>query len=643
MKVTQRHAYRADRVQLALEGSGLALWDMDVPAGHVYLSAAWSDMLGGPPGDMEATQAQLLDLVPQEDRGAIRAAVRRLVAGQSESYAVEHRVRRPDGRILWVHSAGRVAQRDARGQAVRIVGTNSDVTQRREAEQELRVARDAAEAANRAKSQFLATMSHEIRTPLNGIVGLAKLLLDEHLDEGTRQHAMLIDNSAQALLSLVNDILDVSKIEAGQMELEQATFNLHEMVQDLATLYRLRASEKSLLFRFHLDASVPKHVKADPVRTRQILGNLLGNALKFTDHGWIGLHVGATPTADGGHELKFVVRDTGPGMSDEVQDKLFTPFMQADVSTSRKFGGTGLGLSIVRQLCDLMGGSVSVVSAPAKGARFCVAVPVGAAAPDHHSTWYDALPTAAPIRILVAEDNTTNQVVALGILRKLGYLDVTVAGDGVKALDAVKAGHFDVILMDCHMPHMDGYEATHRLRQANCKSVIIAMTANAIKGDRERCLASGMDDYMTKPISVRSLGEMLAAWAAWAAGRGQRPVEQAPVQMRPPQALDSQVLRDRFGDDPDLVSVALDSFVQVTPALLVRLADAVTARDRPQVRMLAHTAKGSGATVCAVAFAECAAVLEEQAETMAPKAMEAQLERLRKAFEAFRSEVCMSP
>jgi PAS domain S-box-containing protein len=629
-------AISQERLRRALEGSRLALWDLNLQTGTCYLSEAWSVLLGGPAVETNTTSEELMTCVPPEDAVIIAQAMQRVFKGDSETYAVEHRVRRYDGETVWIHSEGRAAQRDENGRVLRVIGTNRDITQARRIEHELRVARDAADAANQAKSTFLATMSHEIRTPLNGIVGLTKLLLDDSLGATARQHAQLIDGSAQALLALVNDVLDVSKIEAGQMEIEHVTFNVHELVQEMCTLYRLRASEKSLLFRFHMDPEVPRYVSADPGRVRQILGNLLGNALKFTSTGWIGLHVGAEPTQDGGNLLKFVVRDTGVGMAEDVQAKLFTPFMQADSSTSRKYGGSGLGLSIVQQLCRLMDGRVSVHSAPGKGSRFAVTLPVAVGASDHASSWFDELPAAVPVRILVAEDNTTNQVVALGMLRKLGYTDVSVADNGAKALEMARDNSFDVILMDCHMPELDGYEATGKLREAGCASVIIAMTANAIKGDRERCLAAGMDDYLTKPIALRGLGEILAAWTARrtrssAASRSTLP----PSEPKPAMIFNAEDLRARYGNDQELMTVSIDSFVGTTPKILSRLGQAIAAQDRDTVRMLAHSAKGSGSMVCAEAYSEVAGSMEEGAASLPFQDLYARQARLRHAFQAF--------
>jgi PAS domain S-box-containing protein len=632
--VTATHEARAalerseERLQRALEGSGLALWDLDVTHERIYLSEQWSVMLGGEPRETRCTAQELLDLVPMEDLPQIQAALAPVLRGESARYVVQHRVRKPDGTLLWIHSEGRVADRDAEGAPLRMVGTNRDITQHVQAERDLREARDAADAASRAKSQFLATMSHEIRTPLNGIIGMTRLLLDEPLAPEVRGHADLIDRSAHSLLALVDDILDVSKIEAGQMEIERVAFDLHELLDDLASLYRLRATDKSLLFRARRDPAVPQLVEADPTRLRQVLVNLLGNALKFTSTGWIGMDVKAQET-DAGWLLEFAVVDTGIGIPAEVQPELFTRFMQADSSTSRRFGGSGLGLSIVRQLVELMGGTVAVRSVPGQGSRFTVTLPVLAAheAPAF-SVWQDLPPPSGHTRVLVAEDNTTNQVVAFGMLRKLGYDDVGIANDGVEAYQLALAERFDVILMDCQMPEMDGYEATRRLRAAGCTSTIVAMTANAIQGDRERCLEAGMNDYLTKPIDLRVLRATLAKWATV-----------QPVRLSELPSFSAEAMHSRFGGDTELEQVALATFAQTTPGLLARLRAAHAAGNRPQLKLLAHSARGGGSMISAERYAGIAGAIEERAESALMEELGRLLDDLEQAYAEFQAVV----
>jgi PAS domain S-box-containing protein len=612
-----------ERLQRALEGSAIALWDLDVPGETIYLSEQWSVMLGGEARETRCTAQELLDGVPLDDLPRIQQALEPVLGGASPRYVVQHRIKRRDGTLLWIHSEGRVADRDANGAPLRMIGTNRDISMSKAAEHELRIARDAADASSKAKSQFLATMSHEIRTPLNGIIGMTRLMLDEQLAPEVRRHADLIDRSAQSLLTLVNDILDVSKIEAGQMEIEQVPFDLHDLLEDLSSLYRLRATEKSLLFRARLDPQVPQYVLADPTRLRQVLVNLLGNALKFTSTGWIGLDVRVT-REEAAYVMQFTVADTGIGIPTEVVPQLFTRFMQADSSTSRQFGGSGLGLAIVRQLVDLMGGTVDVRSTPGKGSRFVVTLPVlPAQAPAQASVWVDIEPPAQGLRILLAEDNTTNQVVAFGMLRKLGYDSVTIANDGAEALEMALDQPYDVILMDCQMPEMDGYEATRRLRAAGCDAVIIAMTANAIKGDRERCIEAGMNDYVTKPVDLKLLRALLAKWLGQSSRLAELPL------------FDEDAMNSRFGGDEELKEVALAAFRQSTPGLLAKLRVALTAGNRQQLGLLAHSAKGGGSMIAAERYAGIAAALEERAATASLEDLQRIVEELQSAFDLF--------
>ncbi len=380
-------------------------------------------------------------------------------------------------------------------------------------EQTLRDAKEHAEAGTRAKSVFLANMSHEVRTPLHGIIGVGEMLLEGALDATQRSLAETIHSSAESLLSVVNDILDFSKVEAGRIELECLAFDPRDLLMRVVQLNHARAKSKGLRLEAECSTAVPARLMGDVNRLSQVLNNLVGNAIKFSKVGCVSVHLGVQAAGqDGVPTLVFEVQDQGMGITEEVQLHIFDPFSQADLSTTRTHGGTGLGLSICRQLVELMGGVISVESAPARGSIFrftlvqCIAtIPV--ARESRHDPEF-SLNSRAAVRVLLAEDSTVNRLVAMHQLKKLGCA-VSVVENGQEALDAAEEGTFDLILMDCQMPIMDGYTAATEIRRRGLApgARIVALTANALSGEREKCLAAGMDDYLSKPFKAAHLAK----------------------------------------------------------------------------------------------------------------------------------------
>ncbi|NCO52222.1 MAG: response regulator [Deltaproteobacteria bacterium] len=394
---------------------------------------------------------------------------------------------------------------------------------------ELSAALQRAEGANKAKGDFLATVSHEIRTPMNGVVGMTSLLLDSQLSEDQREYAEAIRISGESLMSLINDVLDFSKIESGQLELDEQTFDLRQLLQNCERMVQSRVKAAGLCLQWRTAPGVPQNLRGDSGRLRQILLNLFGNAIKFTPAGKIDVQVELAESFEDFLVLKFLVRDSGVGIAVARQTAIFEPFTQADGSTTRKYGGTGLGLAICRQLVELMHGEIGVISAPGEGATFWFTARFSyphAAVP---APGVSILPTSLAssqtpcvpqpdiqARILLVEDNLINQKVALRMLSKWGY-NADVASDGRKAVEALQQKNYDLVLMDCMMPEMDGFAATRLIRDpssavSNHRVPIVAMTANAMKGDREKCLQSGMDDYLAKPIDREELAQMLVKW-----------------------------------------------------------------------------------------------------------------------------------
>lgn len=374
----------------------------------------------------------------------------------------------------------------------------------------------AAEEASKAKSQFLAHMSHEIRTPLNGIIGVADLLNGTPLSEEQNNYVKTIRNSGEALLSIINDILDFSKIEAGKLDLENTSFSLPELCETIRSIFIAPLHNKGLDFEFNMTPQVPVYVASDPLRIKQILINLIGNAIKFTSKGKITLRLDAQTSHDQKIRLMMQVSDTGIGISPDQQHKLFAAFSQIDASTTRKYGGTGLGLQISLKLAELMGGNIELESEEGKGSCFTVHLLVDSGeepAQQQQSIKVISIKPPEDVRVLVAEDNPTNQMVVKAMLKKLGY-DPVIVANGAEAIETAHHQEFDVILMDCQMPVLDGFAATQQLRtEARFTQLpIIALTAGATLEEQQQCFDAGMTDFLSKPITIDALQKGLAKW-----------------------------------------------------------------------------------------------------------------------------------
>ena len=512
--------------------------------------------------------------------------------------------------------------RDENGNITHFVAVKEDITERKRTEQELKKSMAAAEAANQAKGEFLANMSHEIRTPMNAIIGFSHLCLQSELPPAQRDYLEKVYRSANSLLGIINDILDFSKVEAGKMKVEKIPFQLDAVLRSAADVAGIRAAQKSLILNFDKEPGIPPTLVGDPLRVGQVLNNLLGNAIKFTEAGEVAVQVRIeSQTASQGETpahfvLGFTVRDTGIGLTPEQIGRLFESFSQADASTTRKYGGTGLGLAISKQLVELMGGAIWVESTPGKGSVFAFNLPFtcppgeSGAAPDSGIPGApDSMSGLSGLHVLLVEDNEFNRQLATALLARAG-MAVSTAGDGIEAVQAVRQQKFDAVLMDIQMPNMGGLEATRRIREnpALAGLPIIAMTANAMAGDREHYLAAGMNDYIAKPIQHNALYATLARLTGrdvpLAGPDAARRVSGTFPALDPDRAIAG------IGNKEIYLTV-LGKFIAHHDQAVQSLRDVLDAGDRQTAERLAHTLKGIAATIGAATLAESVRQLED--------------------------------
>jgi len=517
------------RLELAMQVAELGLWDWRIPEQRIRWNERCATLLGYLADELSPDYEAWKGLIHPEDRPRVMECVRSHLE-HGTPYSMDFRLEGNGGAWVWVHSVGKLIERDDAGCPKRMIGVLQDISWRKRVEQQLAEAKNAADEANRAKSEFLANMSHEIRTPMTAILGFAELLVDgadpAEIPPARREAFEVIRRNVKYLLGLINDILDLSKIEAGKLSIERSRCSPYELLVDVASLMKVRADGKHLPLEVETAGLIPQQIDTDPTRLRQILINLISNALKFTDTGWVRVVMSLDRQAKRAPRLRFDVMDTGIGMTPSQVERLFQPFSQVDSSNTRKYGGTGLGLVISSRLADLLGGEIFVSSVAGEGSTFSVTLDPGplddtglvemagqpqsellmaksgGANPSNDLCSRESLPF--PRRILLAEDGPDNQRLLAAVLKHAGA-EPTIAENGQiavhQALEAVGAGRaFDVIIMDMQMPVMDGYEATRRLREQGYSGCIIALTAHAMAGVAEECLAAGCNAYLTKPI-----------------------------------------------------------------------------------------------------------------------------------------------
>ena len=541
--VTQQRA-QAKRLELIIDGAGLGTWEWDIPSGSVIYNEYWARMLGYEIHEIEPDVNAWEKLLNPDDLYRVLHSIQEHFQFKTKEYRCELHMRHKDGSWKWILATGKVTERSKEGAPLRMVGVHVDIHAIKTLQAELEVAQKQAQAASDAKSEFLANMSHEIRTPMTAILGFTDLLATEASTnkELSKKYIETIHRNGGQLLGLLNDILDLSKIEAGKMTLEIVPTNPVSLVQEVIALMQVRAAEKGLILQYLPDSSTPFEIQTDPVRLRQVLVNLIGNAIKFTEKGSVKVKSYFDPAKQ---FLHFAILDTGIGLTPQQKEQLFGAFVQADTSMTRRFGGTGLGLSISNRLAKMLGGSIQVQSVPGHGSIFelslnCeqfgrVFLPVTATTDSSDADAKNALSNSTPsastaiqqpllgMKILFAEDGPDNQKLISHLLSKAGAA-VQIVDNGKQAVEALTRGNtldgelldpspFDILLSDMQMPEMDGYAAVKLLRSKGCRMPIIALTAHAMKSDLNECLAAGCDDYASKPIGKAKLIETCLKWA----------------------------------------------------------------------------------------------------------------------------------
>ncbi len=604
----------------------------------VFMGAGLANLHGtgaaGPAGALPDWE-MVVNAIDERDRSAVLVALADAMRSLA-AFRQDYRIRHADGGVRWLHDEASMQRQPDGG--VLMNGYIADVTEQKRLEDALQQAKETADSANRAKSSFLATMSHEIRTPLNGMLGMLELLGLSHLDAGQRATLAIVSESSRSLLRIINDILDFSKIEAGRLDVRPEVAAIRDVIEDVHNIYSGNASSKGLLIKRHIDPRISPAVRVDPVRLRQVLNNLVSNALKFTSRGSVEIKAELVARVDQVERVRFSVTDTGAGISAENQQLLFQPFSQGDSDRARRAGGTGLGLTICRRLAELMGGSVEMASELGKGTTMTLLLPLPIADPaDLPKTDLDSardlLSTTTSMRrmapsmdaaeaegtlALLVDDHTTNRLLLMRQVHALGYAAQS-AENGAEALELWKTGRFGIVITDCNMPEMDGYDLARSIRRLESgngakRTPIIACTANALGGDAELCAAAGMDDYLVKPVELRQILKKLDRWlpipepAELSGTPSREPLDV----VLPDSPLDPSVLAAILGGDTTDEREILMDFRRVNDQDAASLKQAVAAREVARIVAASHRIKGACSMVGALGLAGVCAHIERE-------------------------------
>lgn len=618
-----------ERLNLAFAGSNDGVWDWNTTEDKAYYSPRLCALLGYEPDGIEPKPQSWMNLLHEDDKQAVCQAIEDHLNGLSPVYSATHRMRRNDGDWQWVESRGK-ALRASDGRAYRMVGTMTDIEDKKRQENAVLAARDEAEAANRTKSDFLAVMSHEIRTPMSGVLGMAQVLLNTALTTKQRRYAELIKTSGESLLAILNDILDFSKLEAGHLDLEAMDFVLNDEIDAVVRLMDMPARAKKIELHFDDRTGGRIALNGDPTRIRQILMNLISNAIKFTEVGSVTLRCGVHARSDNRYEVKFEVIDTGIGMNEDVRRNLFMKFNQGDASIARRYGGTGLGLAICDQLTSLMNGTIKVESQPNVGSRFCVTInlPKGTTMPLAKSEPVTPAqrPDLARLRVLAAEDNSVNQILLHELLSPY-VKQLEIVDDGESAIEAASKQVYDVILMDVRLPGIDGVAATKAIRRLGAAwktRPIIALTANAMSEQHSAYIEAGMTSCLSKPIDCTKLYATLSAIAAESLpqagpeiiGTGDRhPPVSKQAAPPPAAAAPEHPMIDKNGLEQLVAIIGPQSVAGLLEQLIAQLRESVqqlddAATEPSALSAIAHTLAGAAGNCQAVRVSKLARELE---------------------------------
>jgi signal transduction histidine kinase/CheY-like chemotaxis protein len=615
------HQELSGRLDFAAHAAQLGIWEWRLKSNELIWNEQMYLLCRSNRIKIERSQDKFNKALHPDDKNRFWQEIRTSLRAKTP-FRSKYRVIWPSGEIRILKSQGEW-HFDKQGTPKSLIGVSYDVTERENTERELLEAREVAISASHAKTEFLSTMSHEIRTPMNGVIGMTNLLMETRLDAEQKEYAETIFQSGKTLLTLINDILDFSKIEAGKMELEAVEFDLQDYIKDLVKPFQYTSSKKGIALELSI-TPYPQLIWGDDGRIGQIISNLISNSIKFTQVGGVTVSLSCTPIHEKTH-VTLAVHDTGVGIPDAAKARIFEAFAQAESSTSRHFGGTGLGLSISKRLVDLMRGRIGFESAQSKGTTFTVELDLRTGRPKTIQSPIQ-IPSSHPRpqiggRVLVAEDNPTNQMVIGRMLEKWGCKYHVVA-NGNEALAALRETEFDLILMDCQMPEMDGYEATRTIRRMDGSQPnlpIIALTANVVQSEQEKCRAAGMVDYVSKPIDQRTLEGVLRRWI-----------------VKDSSCIDRNILKQfdslQIKGKPDILVQAIESFLKTSPKRIQAISKLVQERDIEKVAREAHGLKSSAQTLGALALGEICQKLEDIPKSVPPTELDSLFETLKNSF-----------